>query len=180
MKIIDYPLRLLIVCVIAAGLLAFVYESTSKTIEINNEKEKISKVKMVLPKDVDEIKEFKAENPYYKGIKSGKVVGYAIVSSSKGYGGDINILVGIDTNRKITKIEILSHKETPGLGAKIEDKNFLAQFFGKTKVESVLKKDDSLNGQIDAIAAATISSRAFTKAVQKAFKIYDEAAKNDK
>lgn len=88
--------------------------------------------------------------------------------SENGYNGRIELIVGIDQAGVIRNIEVLSHKETPGLGSKIRDTDFIDQFIGKSPETFNLKvKKD--NGDVDAISGATISSRAFSEAVQLAY-----------
>ncbi len=92
------------------------------------------------------------------------LIGYVATSASKGYGGDVQIMIGIDLNLKITGIEILEQSETAGLGANCENPEWLSQFVGKSGTLAVSKD----GGEIDAITASTITSRAVTSAVNKA------------
>ena len=89
-------------------------------------------------------------------------VGYAFMTNGKGYGGKIGILIGLETNRALRGIRIISHQETPGLGAKIIDVDFLSQFAGLVPDQLVLARD---GGAVDAITGATISSRAVAEGV---------------
>lgn len=92
------------------------------------------------------------------------LIGYVAVASSKGYGGNVQIMIGVDLNLEITGIEILDQSETAGLGANCENRNWLSQFVGRSGTLAVSKD----GGDIDAITAATITSRAVTSAVNKA------------
>ncbi|MBE9487834.1 MAG: RnfABCDGE type electron transport complex subunit G [Bacteroidetes bacterium] len=98
-------------------------------------------------------------------------VGCAVESySNNGYGGTIRLVVGFDVNNSINKIAVVGHSETPGLGAKITETEspFIVQFQGKNPNEFKLSvKPDG--GDVDAITASTISSRAYTDAVKRAF-----------
>ena len=89
-------------------------------------------------------------------------VGYAFMTNGKGYGGKIGILVGMEIDRALRGIRIISHQETPGLGAKIINVNFLGQFAGLVPDQLVLARD---GGAVDAITGATISSRAVAEGV---------------
>lgn len=89
-------------------------------------------------------------------------VGHAFMTDEGGYGGKIGILVGLETDRSIRGVRIISHQETPGLGAKITGTDFLDQFAGLSVGESALRRD---GGAIDAITGATISSRAVAEGV---------------
>jgi len=89
-------------------------------------------------------------------------VGHAFMTNGKGYGGKIGILIGLETDRSIRGIRIISHQETPGLGTKITGSGFLGQFAGLSVDKLALRKD---GGSIDAITGATISSRAVAEGV---------------
>lgn len=106
-----------------------------------------------------------------------KAVGYAIESISKnGFGGAIRLMVGFDTEGNIVNINVLEQKETPGLGTKMADKgNALhTSLVGKNagKVNLTVKKD---GGDVDALTAATISSRAYAEAVAVAYEAFKVA-----
>lgn len=89
-------------------------------------------------------------------------IGYAFMTNGKGYGGKIGILVGMEMDRALRGIRIISHQETPGLGAKIINVDFLNQFAGLVPDQLVLARD---GGAVDAITGATISSRAVAEGV---------------
>ena len=89
-------------------------------------------------------------------------VGYAFMTDGKGYGGKIGILVGLETNRALRGIRVISHQETPGLGSKITDIGFLDQFVGLVPAQLALARD---GGAVDAITGATISSRAVAEGI---------------
>ncbi|MFA5104333.1 MAG: RnfABCDGE type electron transport complex subunit G [Candidatus Margulisiibacteriota bacterium] len=175
MKIVDYSLRLLIICAVAAGLLTYVYETTYDRIADNAAKAKSIKAKAILPEGTVTVKEFKdGEAVFFRGYSKNGLSGTVVEASSKGYGGPISLLVGTDKDGKVIDIAIASHLETPGLGAKIEEKKFIGQFKGRSAAEVVLKKDSNNIDGIDAITAATISSRAVTRAVKEALLKYNE------
>ena len=91
----------------------------------------------------------------------GQALGFVFAASIQGYSGPILSFFGLDTGNALTGVKVLSHSETPGLGAKITEEKFLKQFRGRSAEEIALRRDDP-KGQIDAISAATISSRAVT------------------
>ena len=105
---------------------------------------------------------------YYKAVKGGETVGYAVESTVVGFGGPLSLMVGITPDGTVHNTSVLSHAETPGLGAKCNtDAKFMAQWAGfdpSVKILSV-KKD---GGDVDAITASTITSRAYTEAVKNA------------
>ena len=107
-----------------------------------------------------------------------KAVGYAVESTSKnGFGGAVRLMVGFDAEGTILNINVLEQKETPGLGTKMTDEGnaLLASLKGKdaAQVNLTVKKD---GGDIDALTAATISSRAYAEAVAIAYEAYKVAS----
>ena len=105
--------------------------------------------------------------------KDGKEIGVVIKVSPRGYAGPINTTIGIKDDDTLSSIAInkLDQTETPGLGVKITQDSFKNQFKGKKGDELKLKKD---GGTIDAITAATISSRAVTNSVKEGWEWYME------
>ena len=114
----------------------------------------------------------------YKATKEGKVVGYAIKTASKnGFSGMIKMMVGFDTKGTIINVNVLEQNETPGLGAKMTEEGnpLLASVKDKeaSKIKLQVKKD---GGDVDALTAATISSRAYADAVARAFEVFKVVA----
>ena len=114
----------------------------------------------------------------YKATKDGKVVGYAIETATKsGFSGLVKMMVGFDTKGTILNVNVLEQNETPGLGAKMTEEGnpLLASIQGKvaSKLNLTVKKD---GGDVDALTAATISSRAYAEAVARAFEVFEVAA----
>lgn len=110
---------------------------------------------------------------YYEGLAGdGTTAGYVFTTVTKGYGGDVKIMSGIDDKGVVVGIEILQLTETPGLGMKAYDDAFLKQFFGKKDSISVVKNTAG-EKQIKAMTGATITSNAVTGAVNIALKLYD-------
>jgi electron transport complex protein RnfG len=174
-------LILFLVCGIAAGSLAFVNKATQAQIAEYARIARLEAQKMVFP-DADEFVEtgsyteweskkydVQAGSVYeWKAMKDGGKIGSVFQTSIQGYSGIVKIIFGVDLKGAITGTRVLLHTETPGLGAKISTGSFLDQFAGKTAEQVALKKDDPSKGAIDAISAATISSRAVTKAIRQA------------
>lgn len=106
----------------------------------------------------------------YVGIKDGEESGYVFSVVNKGYGGDINLIVGVDKSGKVTGLKIVKHSETPGLGSKATDKAFISQLEGITPAErlKVVKGQKEKPEEISAVSGATVSSRAIVGAVQAA------------
>lgn len=99
--------------------------------------------------------------------------GAAVESTTSGFGGSLKILVGFNTEGEILGYTLLEHAETPGLGAKADNwfqKGQKGDIIGKKPAEPLTVSKDG--GQIDAITASTITSRAFLLAVNNAYKAY--------
>lgn len=102
-----------------------------------------------------------------------KDLGAAVESTTGGFGGNLKVLVGFDPEGKILGYTLLEHAETPGLGAKADkwfQKGEKGDIIGSNPAEELVVKKDG--GQVDAITASTITSRAFLLAVNNAYKAY--------
>ena len=99
--------------------------------------------------------------------ESGAEIGHVVVNIAKGYGGDISVMTGVDSEGKVTGINILSHAETAGLGAKAAEQSFRDRFIGLVEGITV-SKDKAGENSIDALTGATITSRAVVNAVNAA------------
>ena len=162
---------LFIVALVCSIVLSFVYSFTSPRIANTQ-----SELTLAGLKEVSAAQEFVEIIPdtLWRALdSSGNCSGIVFRVFPQGYGGPIPITVGIDLDGKITGIRIASAaegmKETPGLGAKITEKDFIEQFKGKEASEVPLKKD---GGEIDAITAATISSRAVCDGIKTGIEKY--------
>ena len=175
-------LALFVITAVSGGLLGLVYGMTKDTIAEVDAKKNEAAIKAVLPLE-GEIT-FKAETLSYTedGVTTefpcniaydanGAFQGVAIKTSEGGFGGKIEIMVGFLADGTIKGTSVLSHAETPGLGANMTGK-FKDQFIDKNPASFRLtvKKD---GGDVDAITAATITSRAFSKAIDKAYKVFE-------
>jgi Na+-translocating ferredoxin:NAD+ oxidoreductase subunit G len=155
-----YGFTLALICVIAAGLLAAVNSLTKEKIIAQAQAEEDSGLKEVLPaaERFEPVKQ-DAQVLYYKGLdKEGRLVGIAFKASGKGYSSVVETLVGMELSGKIIAVKVLSQNETPGLGARVAGKDFLGQFSGQ---------DASSLNTVQAIAGATISSRAVMNSVRQ-------------
>jgi electron transport complex protein RnfG len=112
------------------------------------------------------------ERSFFVGEFDGKTPGVAFESSGKGFGGDIGVMVGVNTaDDKILGVGVTTHSETPGVGAKAKtDPKFVAQFKGMPLVETFKVTADG--GQVDALSGATVTSRGVSAALTDAGKIY--------
>jgi len=171
-------LTLFVITAIAGTSLGFVYKLTEKPIAEAKAKKLQAAIKEVVPgfdnqpgNDVLSVTS-KEGLPIklYPAKKGGKLVGVAVETmTNKGFAGNIKIMVGFKPDGTIINYQVLEHQETPGLGTK------MATWFKTDKGnQSVLGKNPGKNnltvskdgGEVDAITAATISSRAFLDAVR--------------
>ena len=158
---------LMAICALAALLLSLVYGVTSIQIAENDRIAAEKKRKIVLPTASRYEEKEKNGETYYQGLDAdGKVIGTIITVAPRGYGGPIKLTVGVLEDKSIAAIEVtkLDHKETPGLGAKIVTEKFKKQFKGKSAKQLKVKQD---GGEIDAITAATITSRAVADGIRE-------------
>ncbi|MFW5782322.1 MAG: FMN-binding protein [Candidatus Muiribacteriaceae bacterium] len=105
-------------------------------------------------------------------------LGYVFKVSPAGYSSDLETIVGLDKNTDVIGINIVSQKETPGLGAKCQEDWFRNQFSGKS-VEELYLKNQSKDGKIDSITAATITSQAVTSGVRKGLRKFISVIKGE-
>ncbi|MDD2412373.1 MAG: RnfABCDGE type electron transport complex subunit G [Bacteroidales bacterium] len=174
-NLINMSVTLFLITAISAVVLASVYSLTKEPIAQAKAQKLETAVQNVMPEfDRLEQKEIPAFDMPKKTLllniayKGDEIVGYAINSyTNKGFSGDINVMVGLLTDGTINDTYVLEHKETPGLGTKMSDDKFRNQFKGldPTTKKLYVKKD---GGDVDAITAATISSRAFCDALNRA------------
>ena len=102
--------------------------------------------------------------------KGGETVAMAYASSGMGYGGEIDVMVGFDLEGNLTGLSVMTHAETPGLGARIEEPAFTEQFRGLEVTGGVQLSQDG--GEIDGISGASISSKGVVSAINKATDVF--------
>ena len=179
---VNMVVTLFIVSAVAAFALGGVYTITKEPIALARKAKLESAIKAVVP-DFDHLSTKAVPGGdggdslfLYVASKDDQVVGTAIKTyTMKGFSGKIELMVGFLDDGTIENTAVLMHKETPGLGDKMDQKksDFSLQFIGKNPVDFKLKvKKDG--GDVDAITAATISSRAFCDAVQRAYDVFEK------
>ena len=166
-------LSLTLVCLVCSAALAVVYSVTAEPIAAAQKKAVEESVGAVLPQGLKlspskplEVGGLPSE--FYEASSEQGVAAYAVKSAVNGFGGALTLMVGITADGKVYATKVLSHSETPGLGAKCEtQESFYGQFrgFDPSAGKLLVTKD---GGSINAITAATITSRAYTLAVQNA------------
>ena len=180
--LINMLVALLVITAVSGGVLGLVYGMTKDKIAEVDLKKNEAAIQAVLPlegeityqPDTLTFTEDGATMTFPCNLAydaNGNFLGAAVKTSEGGFGGKIDLMVGFLSDGTIKGTSVLSHAETPGLGANMTGK-FKDQFVEKNPADFRLtvKKD---GGDVDAITAATITSRAFSKAVDKACKAFE-------
>ena len=178
-------LVLTLVAVVMGGILAYVNHLTETPIAEQKEKALADGIKTVMACNdlvvakTDEVKQNDAKGKvlvytiYQIQDAQGKDLGAAVESTTMGFGGNLKVLVGFDPKGNVLGYTLLEHAETPGLGAKADkwfQKGEKGDIIGKSPAEPLTVSKDG--GQVDAITASTITSRAFLLAVNNAYSAY--------
>ncbi len=173
---------LTLICAISTLALGFTNDITKDKIA-----EQQKKVEQQAMSRIIAAVEYFSEQLEYNGEKydyhiakgeDGSILGYIFTTEHHGYGGDVKVMVGIDTTDKVAAIEVIdASNETPGLGANVLNESFWEQFKGKEEGLSASKSGASGN-EITAVTGATVSSRAVVGAVNTAFELYNSVVKD--
>ena len=153
-------LKLLLIAALVAGVVSFVNAKTASIAEENISKEKTKAIAQIFNGQSIETTE---QNGIYTVTLDGKIIGYCLESTSSGFGGDMTLMVGYDADATLRGVRVISHSETPGLGARVCDneEGALSEYAGKS--------GNLVWGQdIDGISGATISSKAVLNGVNQA------------
>ena len=178
----NMTICLFVICLVCSALLAGVYALTAEPIAAAAAAKNEAAIKEVLPESAVTIEEVRtvdmAGQKYEYNLaydEQGNTVGCAINVAPVGFGGPIAIKVGFDANGVIWNTKVLSQAETPGLGAKCTEASFSDQFKGFDPAQKRLsvKKD---GGDVDAITASTITSRAYADGLATASKVFQTIA----
>ena len=178
--LINMFVALFVICIVSGGVLGVVYNATKDPIAAAETAKKTEAIKNVLP-EFNELKETMVmsaledvEIPFYLAYDAdNNFIGAAVETfTNKGFSGNISLMVGILADGTLKNISVLQHAETPGLGSKMTEPTFKDQFNGK-KADSFNIKVKKDGGDVDAITAATISSRAFCDAVNRALSTFE-------
>jgi len=173
----NMVITLFLVTLLSSAALGFIYELTRVPIEDALLNKRTMAFNIVLPefdnepvKDIYKVGIGKDTFNFYPGRKADEIVGIAIETTSQGYGGEIKLIVGFLPDGTINEVAVLEHKETAGLGDKMikSKSDWSIQFEGKNPEEFKLSVTKD-GGNVDAITASTITSRAYCEALQKAY-----------
>jgi electron transport complex protein RnfG len=183
---INMVSTLIVVTLVAAGLLGSIYALTKEPIRLAELKKKNEAIQVVVPGFDNEPSEEVQKLPmdgdtlyFYTARKGDEILGTAVETfTNQGFNGEIKLMVGFTQEGTIIDIAVIKHGETPGLGDKMqkEKSDFSVQFTGKdpSNFKLAVKKD---RGDVDAITASTITSRAYCDAVQRAYNGFIEINK---
>lgn len=169
MKDIIKPIAVLAgICLVVTAVLAYINLVTSPIISAAEEAA-AEQAKMEVMPGAKSFEAVSIELP--EGVTEAYIAdngGYVFMLSTKGYGGEIKLICGIDAGGSITGISTLSHAETSGIGSKVveDSSGYRENFYGKTA--------DNYS-EVDAVTGATISSKAYKKALDCAFEAYELA-----
>ncbi len=181
-EILIPTVSLFVICLCVTALLAVTNAVTKDAIAYQQELSAAESRQAVCPDAVDfEKVEYDVQGvECYKALdESGNLIGYAISSASRGYGGDVKVMTGINAeDGSVIAINVYDNSgETPGLGVNTSGEKFTSQFAGLSSGTGVtVDKDAGKNPDsvaVDSVTGATISSRAVTNAVNQAFEAYN-------
>ncbi len=188
-EILQPAMILFLVGFIVTAILAAVYQIANPLILAREASEKMLSLQKVLPKAEsfeDEMTASALTNmgitipntvvSAYRGVSGNDLSGYAVSVQPKGYGGKINMIVGIASDGSVSGVTIISMNETPGLGTKATESEFIDQYQGILPSDTlqVVKQGVSSKGDIQALTGATVTSRAVTRGVSDAITIAQE------
>lgn len=167
-EIIKLGLILFLIGSICAGLLSIANGITAPTIAAQTEKSKQEAMKVLFPeaegfKQIEKV-ESDLIGELYVAYKGSEYLGSVAKAMPPGYAGEIALFVGVDGEGKVSGIQIISHSETPGLGANATADTFKDQFKGKSGTLEVVK-GEAKESEISAITGATITTKAVTDGV---------------
>ena len=160
---------LTVICFVVSALLGYINSITEPIITEANIKTAEESKKEVLP-DADSFTTYEGDD-LPDGVVSADVAdngaGSVFICDGAGYGGTMEIIVGIDSEGTIPGVKVLSHSETAGLGARVANESFTSQFIG----------EDSELADVELISGSTISSKCFVSLVNLAYEANDIVAK---
>ncbi len=177
---LNLSLKLTLVCAVAALLLSQVDAFTREPIRLAMLRAKLEAVEAVLPEfdnspgaDLVVLPDGEGSIDYYRGYEGEVLSGVAVKAlSDKGYSGEIELMLGVDSEGRVSGVRIVRHAETPGLGAKYADPAVLDEYYkGKSLADTDWRvaKD---GGDLDAVTGATVTGRALGGAIQAALSRY--------
>lgn len=154
-------LKLLLICAVIAGIVSFVYDLTLEKYEANIQETKNIAIGQIFGKEGLVCEE--VVTGVYTVQENNVLIGYCVEAAGKGFGGDIQLMVGYTLDQKIIAVEIIGHSETPGVGDKVKNPDYLASYEGQSG-------ELTIDTDVDKIAGASVSSRGVLAGVNVATK----------
>lgn len=170
-KIVRLGGILCLIGFITTLLLAWANDITKDIIAENTLKNEIESRRSLV--DAEDFKEITED--VYEGTTGGETLGYCVNITTKGYGGDLKMIVGFDKDLAIAGIKVIESSETAGLGANASKPEFSDRLVGKTLPIAATKSGSAGENEFDAISGATITSNAVAKGINDAYKKIKEA-----
>ncbi len=180
---INLAIRLFVITAVSAIILAFANKATSPIIEAKREENYQKSLKVAYPgadsfKGIDEakLKELQAKdenlNDVQEAVKGGKTIGHVYKATGVGgYAGNVVFVFGVDNDNKIVGYSILESQETPGIGSRIGEPEFVKAVLGKSMEKEIAAvKSPKADNEIQALSGATYSTTAATNALNVAQK----------
>ena len=163
---------LLLICAIVALVLSFVNTVTQEKIAQNETEQKRTAMVELFGSDKIEYTELdrlesdgERVEAVYRVAEDGSTVGYSVLVLSPGFGGDVQLMVAVTADKTVIGVKIVSMSETPGLGTRVDDADYLSQYAGVTAGLSA--------SEVDMISGATKSSKAVLNGVIDALAALD-------
>ena len=162
LSVLNIGARLLVICLVVAAVVSLVNEVTkTRYAEIQKEEQQKAMASIFGSPSVTVTG---LGDGFYAVRQGEELLGYCVQVVTAGFGGDMTLMVGFRADQTLVGVQILSHSETPGLGARVSDASYLGQYAGKSGTLT-------LGENVDAISGATISSRAVLAGVKEAQEI---------
>lgn len=166
LSVLNIGARLLVICLVVAAVVSLVNEVTkARYAEIQKEEQQKAMASIFGSTSVTVTELGDPSGDSFYAVRQGEeLLGYCVQVVTAGFGGDMTLMVGFRADQTLVGVQILSHSETPGLGARVSDASYLGQYAGKSGTLT-------LGENVDAISGATISSRAVLAGVKEAQEI---------
>lgn len=180
--------KLTAICFAAVLLLTLINALTYEKIKANEKKVETAAIKELFPAGIPSDKNY-FKNPYTKEADEyyfiiqdgGKTIGYVVSVLGSGYGGDMKVMIAMDSNLKIVNMKLLKNNETPGLGRKAEKAEYMEKFKNTNTPEHPfpVSRTDLGSKERDAVTGATITFNGITFAGQKAILLMENIVKGN-
>ncbi|MEI3502765.1 MAG: RnfABCDGE type electron transport complex subunit G [Anaerovoracaceae bacterium] len=157
---------LVIICLVVTLALAGTY-SVANPIIIQNQQKSADEARQEVAPDGDGFTQY--DGKLAEGVEDCYIAdkaGTPVTAGYKGFGGTVKVMIGIDADGKVTGVKVTEHSETPGLGTKAADPEYLKQYKGVAEAPEASIKDDK---NVDAVTGATITSNAVYNSVERSF-----------